>query len=189
MKQLLLLLVGGTILLSSCSQKFSVQKRKYTKGFYFASASPKNQTKNKEIVLVKEKIVRDEVIAEPVLFAQATITDTNTNYDTKISEPKSSKKIINQSLGFTRSFNFIPELQLTRKAKLAEINTNNKLQNKKSGVLDVLFGASMLVNLIYTVLILIALFLYLSTVLTTEQLLILGAIVLLIIVIAGALGR
>jgi hypothetical protein len=96
--------VIAIILLSSCAGKFSLQKRKYTKGFYFASAKsnppkersvktghPDAKTDNKETI--REEIVSAQIITadliKPVENASAQ------NHETKkASLPKHNNQVV-----------------------------------------------------------------------------------------------
>ncbi len=74
MKKLILPFIT-IILLSSCASKFSLQKRRYTKGFYFASAKG-NTTLAKEtkVTSAKVKEVNLEVPNEEVVKSQQITT-------------------------------------------------------------------------------------------------------------------
>ena len=59
MKNKIILALSVIILLSSCANKFSLTKRKYTKGYYFASAKNSSTTKkeNKSINISVDKLI------------------------------------------------------------------------------------------------------------------------------------
>lgn len=86
MNKSLLYLIAIAFILSSCGQKFSLQKRKYNKGFYFASSSKVNaQNKisepSKKVTEVKPEPV-EIVTVEPTIDEEPALTNAEpgTNY-------------------------------------------------------------------------------------------------------------
>lgn len=81
MKNKIILPLIAIIFLSSCANKFSLTKRKYTKGYYFASAknnsSTKNQTEQKAVVVKNLPAKKSNLAVEPVSNPEIITTNNN----------------------------------------------------------------------------------------------------------------
>lgn len=75
-----LIFIGLTLFLFSCSSKFSLQKRKYTKGYYFGMASKKNKPAQQTLTVneaagkhesVNAKVTAKETKTEKIISVRA----------------------------------------------------------------------------------------------------------------------
>jgi uncharacterized membrane protein YqaE (UPF0057 family) len=100
MKNLLIAILAITsIVLSSCSNKFSVNKRKYNKGFHIAlSGTPKTLKKNSEsncVVAEKAKKESSTHMPKPLMvLTKESFAETNLNPSHEIISPVIQNKII-----------------------------------------------------------------------------------------------
>lgn len=70
MKNKIILPLIAIIFLSSCANKFSLTKRKYTKGYYFASSknnsSSKSEVEHKNVVVKNLQTKKADLVVEPI---------------------------------------------------------------------------------------------------------------------------
>jgi hypothetical protein len=85
-----LVLFAGIFLFTSCSSAFSFQKRRYTKGVYFSTASHRHQaeertssTKQKSMVNDQAAVVVNNVESNNILLASAVQPEKNTQGSTQ----------------------------------------------------------------------------------------------------------
>ena len=103
----LLLPLAALIMLSSCSNKFSLTKRKYTKGYYFAhSVSNKHVQKNKEQKDVAfQNVEKKQVITEIVASTPLKINTTDNeiiSYKKEVSKVISNPSLITNKSATTK---------------------------------------------------------------------------------------
>ncbi len=109
--------VIALILLSSCANKFSLQKRKYSKGFYFASA--KNNSKKDESVKVSH------LKAKPV---STTLTDEKIVKTDFIPSTETIEPFVKITPGTEKQF---PKLTQSNPAIVASVN-KDVIQTEKT---------------------------------------------------------
>jgi hypothetical protein len=96
-------ILSAIIILSSCSSKFSLQKRKYNKGFYFATQSKTPSKKdNHSIKAVHEEEVKEHVATELVhsLANEKEIVSPAESVSVSLTQKKQSvsgKKLVKQA--------------------------------------------------------------------------------------------
>ena len=118
-KKIILPLIA-IIFLSSCANKFSLTKRKYTKGYYFASSknnfSSKKENENK-ITTVKDLPIKNSNL-QVETTANREIIKTNTSEfvklavpSLKINDPIKSLQILTASTDVKNNFEIKPKIQ------------------------------------------------------------------------------
>jgi hypothetical protein len=138
---LLLLLIFVT----SCGSKFSLQKRRYTKGFHFSVI--KERTNNASEVVVNKNSEKSENKAEIVREEQATVlnvTEANTGTKMKVQERKrpevselnSEDGPVAQSVPIIKSDEFEKSEGINKHSGISE--HLNQTKSKRSGLLGVL---------------------------------------------------
>ena len=86
MKNKIILLLVAVIFLSSCANKYSLTKRKYTKGYYFASSKNRTSTKN--------EINPTDIIAANLPAKKSTqLNETNIKTEVVLNTPNEFVKI------------------------------------------------------------------------------------------------
>jgi hypothetical protein len=131
MKNVLFLFLG-VVFLTSCSSKFSLQKRKYTKGFYLAHQSSKNHkkitisNKNEKVVALKsaEKENIESIVVEPKKEVQKVVQN-----NLSLIQPIKQKGIASAKLllPFTNVFN----INKVTKTKIGKAQANNNLEKQR----------------------------------------------------------
>ncbi len=81
MKTKIILPLIAIIFLSSCADKFSLTKRKYTRGYYFAStkgnSSAKNQSEHKNLLVKNLPTKNSNLVVEPISNPEIITTSIN----------------------------------------------------------------------------------------------------------------
>ena len=107
------------ILLSSCSNKFSLQKRRYSKGFYFATQSKTPSKKeNQHASAVRREMVKEDVNAEVV------------NSLTKEPEVVPSEFSVHSTLPVTQKKQAFSDRKLLKHAKEQLVFNNSKFKKQ-----------------------------------------------------------
>jgi len=134
-KKIILPLIA-ILLLSSCANKFSLQKRKYNKGYYFAN-SKSNMVKNKDVAisnlqinnlspkttyLTSQKSIEKELLFKPILLKQNDLESIN-------SIPKKIEKKNNITASSSKT-------KITQFKNLKTLNLK-KIKNNKSEESDI----------------------------------------------------
>jgi hypothetical protein len=113
MKTKIILPLIAIIFLSSCADKFSLTKRKYTKGYYFASSksnsSAKNQSEHKNLLVKNLPAKNSNLVIEPISNNEIIATTNNapiivSNTHTKNNTLKSEGSNITASANSKTSF-------------------------------------------------------------------------------------
>jgi len=122
MRIIICLLTVG-FLTSSCSQKFSLQKRKYNKGFYFASTKSNDERKSSDNVEKSKKSLQNHIdeSAEQV------------NISTAVASADDSKEFIDIKFSYGDKANVNAAVSQEREASTfsqKQFKTNNKVMNK-----------------------------------------------------------
>lgn len=135
MKTKIILPLIAIIFLSSCADKFSLTKRKYTKGYYFASSknnsSTKNQSENKNLTVKKLAIKNSDITVQPISNPEI-ISTTNkapivvTNTQTKVNSTKYIELNVTASANSKTSFAAKTAIKPVADKKENNINTQKK---------------------------------------------------------------
>ena len=116
MKNKIILSLVAIIFLSSCANKFSLTKRKYTKGYYFASSKSKTSTKN--------EINHSNLVVENLTAKKSPI----------LNETNSVKEIANNSkneiLKISTTQITSPIIKTTTPVLIASSNAKNNFETK-----------------------------------------------------------
>lgn len=113
MKTKIILPLIAIIFLSSCADKFSLTKRKYTKGYYFASSksnsSTKNQSETKNLKVKNLAIKNSDLAVQPTSNPEIISNSNNTpiivtNAHAKVNSPKNVELNITASANSKNNF-------------------------------------------------------------------------------------
>jgi hypothetical protein len=139
MKTKIILPLIAIIFLSSCADKFSLTKRKYTKGYYFASSknnsSTKNQSEHKNLTVKNLAIKNSDLTVKPISNPEIISTTNNapilvTNSQTKVNPTK------HVELNVTASANSINNITTKAVIKPVANKNENNLNAQKKGSAD-----------------------------------------------------
>lgn len=180
-------LLAITILLSSCSNKFSLQKRKYNKGFYFASVGTK-----------KSQIKTQTTHSEPLVNNHSTIEeksiDTLKPENILVFDEEKSELTKPQKITFLNKiespFNKIADVSISKlnfENSFSQNSNNRKHQNKK-GLLDILYKAYIGYIAVLVIVALIYLLVIVSTTYSIQQIIVGVAVAIAAILILSLIG-
>lgn len=133
MKNILFLFLG-LILLASCGNKFSLQKRKYTKGFYWAHQGSKNQHKLKNIAKAEKAVAFKPIEKESI---ESIVVELNKEVQNALQTSSNSNSIqpINQkviaSAKLLLPLTNVMHLNKVTNAKIGKAEVDNKLEQKR----------------------------------------------------------
>jgi len=140
--RIIICLLTIAFLASSCSQKFSLQKRKYNKGFYFASTKSNDERKSSDNVEKSKKSLQNHIdeSAEQVNISKAfaSADDSKEFIDIKKTEVFSygDKTNVNAAVSQEREASTFSQKQFKTKNKLM----NKVKQIKKGPLFDFLYN-------------------------------------------------
>ncbi len=151
MKNLIYLLLS-VFILGSCSNKFSLQKRKYTKGYYFAN---NHKVKAKENTVVSSKQTKSSTLQNNEVVETVVVKATEQNNALHNTAPvvakKEIKKVLSQPLAFKSNVESFKTIGKTYKTQIGQSQQESTIQKgaiiKK--IIKILFGiiAGMLITI------------------------------------------
>jgi len=166
MTKKIILPLAALILLSACAGKFGLQKRRYTKGYYFSASKHQSSAKKDETIVAKH--VKHNTIATPVeevLPVVAAVQPAVTKYETTATNPtvanKTAPAVKAAHAPVLTANAVVSKTQLLTKAKefKAVVTAAKKQQARKGGDSDANLVVLVILSL-FPILALIAMYIH-----------------------------
>jgi hypothetical protein len=161
-----LLLIIPAILLFSCANKFSIQKRKYNKGFYVASNGKKGVPSKKGSESTLELITKTSDSAKEIAIEETVTSTAGERSDLSVSTEPAVKKVITASAHKKAAVVTTPSIRPVQIEQNASVKRDASSSSKKplyelfnGGGFYAIFGIlSAIISLIFAIIYLAILF-------------------------------